>query len=95
MFCFLLKVSHKAEMKIKIILDVWDEFLLPQNHTNTGLIQIPAAHALQPLIQGKHFPKGGELESSLLTSVAVKWTGPIVYIKLQVASSRPLFPLSP
>lgn len=25
-FCFLLKVSYKAKMKVKLILDVWAEF---------------------------------------------------------------------
>lgn len=45
--------------------------LLLYNQTNAGLLQVPAAHALQPLIQGKHFPEDGELASSPLTNVAM------------------------
>lgn len=37
--------------------------LLPHKHTDAGLMQIPAARALQPLTQGKHFPKDGEFAS--------------------------------
>lgn len=95
MFCFFLKVSHKAEMKIKIILDVWDEFPPPPWAHQHGLTQTPAAHVLQPLIQGKHLPKDGEPAPAPLTSVALSWAGHIGHIKLQMASSPHLSPLSP